>query len=216
MHMTNDESCLSWQAKEQEDKFKKAKDDKSEWEIHIKQDDNGWTNGVRLGDGDGTVPLISLGLQCRKCAAVLLVQAGPGRASRCSGHVHALQGLEAAQAEPFRHPRPPTRVCASASPSPARHPVRLPCLSVRFRQANVCLTTLGLSMLDDSVRSSCRRGGPRSSDHVDVLGNVDVMEDVLRIAAGQVLDDNITSMIDTIAKRVTLPGDEPQKSWSIL
>ena len=51
---------------------------------------------------------------------------------------------------------------------------------------------------------------------MDVLGNVDVMEDVLRIAAGQVLEDNITSMIDTIAERVTLPGDEPQKSWSIL
>ena len=71
-------------------------------------------------------------------------------------------------------------------------------------------------MLFETVCSSCRRGGPRSSDHVDVLGNIDVMEDVLRIAAGQVLEDNITSMIDTIAERVTLPGDEPKKSWSIL
>ena len=60
--------------REQQDKFQKEKDDDSEWRIDIDLDEDGWTNGVRLTDGDGTVPLISLGLQCRKCAAALLVQ----------------------------------------------------------------------------------------------------------------------------------------------
>ena len=72
--MTHGESFVSWQAKEQQDKFQKEKDDNSEWRINIDLDKDGWTNGVRLTDGDGTVPLISLGLQCRTCAAAFLVQ----------------------------------------------------------------------------------------------------------------------------------------------
>lgn len=39
-----------------------------------------------------------------------------------------------------------------------------------------------------------------------MLGNIDVMEDMLRIAAGQQLGDNVTSILDDIAARVELPG----------
>ena len=49
------------------------------------------------------------------------------------------------------------------------------------------------------------RGGPRSSDHVDLLGNVDVIADVLRIAAGVSLEDHIVSNISQIAEKITLP-----------
>lgn len=49
------------------------------------------------------------------------------------------------------------------------------------------------------------RGGPRSSDHVDLLGNVDVIADVLRIAAGHSLEDHIVSNISKIAEKITLP-----------
>ena len=58
------------------------------------------------------------------------------------------------------------------------------------------------------------RGGPRSSDHVDVLGNIDVMTDFLRIAAGQQLEDDITSNIKDIALRVFWPEDDGgQGGW---
>ncbi|KAK9829180.1 hypothetical protein WJX72_004349 [[Myrmecia] bisecta] len=53
------------------------------------------------------------------------------------------------------------------------------------------------------------RGGPRSADHVDILAHVDVMVDVLKIAAGagDELDDKILSEIDNIASRIDLNDD---------
>ena len=50
---------------------------------------------------------------------------------------------------------------------------------------------------------ACRQG-PRSSEHVDILANVDVMTDVLKIAAGygHKLKDNITSNIVDIAAQI--------------
>lgn len=48
------------------------------------------------------------------------------------------------------------------------------------------------------------RGGPRASEHVDILANVDMMTDVLKIAAGygHELKDNITSQIATISESI--------------
>ena len=64
------------------------------------------------------------------------------------------------------------------------------------------------------ISNLLHRGGPRSSDHVDVLGNIDVMTDFLRIAAGQRLEDNITSNIKDIASRVFWPEDDGgQGGW---
>ena len=54
------------QAQEEQDKNSDADDDRSEWHINTEMGIDGWTNGVKLGDGDGTVPLISTGLLCHK------------------------------------------------------------------------------------------------------------------------------------------------------
>ncbi len=49
------------------------------------------------------------------------------------------------------------------------------------------------------------RGGPLSADHVDILSNVEVLADVLRIVAGRghALQDQIVSNISQIAERVS-------------
>lgn len=48
------------------------------------------------------------------------------------------------------------------------------------------------------------RGGPDSSEHVDILGNIGVISDVLHIAAGKgdTLEDRVTSDIPRIADGV--------------
>jgi phospholipid:diacylglycerol acyltransferase len=49
------------------------------------------------------------------------------------------------------------------------------------------------------------RGGPYSADHVDILGNVDMMEDLLKIVSDfeiDTVDDLIVSDIQRIAKRI--------------
>ncbi|RKP02736.1 hypothetical protein CXG81DRAFT_10415 [Caulochytrium protostelioides] len=54
------------------------------------------------------------------------------------------------------------------------------------------------------------RGGGRTADHVDILGNTQVLEDILYIAAGKGEErvfDQISSEIDGIARNVELPPD---------
>ena len=48
------------------------------------------------------------------------------------------------------------------------------------------------------------RGGPKSSEHVDILANVEVMEDVLRIAVGhgEDMEDQVISRVPEIAANV--------------
>jgi phospholipid:diacylglycerol acyltransferase len=49
------------------------------------------------------------------------------------------------------------------------------------------------------------RGGPYSADHVDILGNLDMMEDFLKIVSDfdiDTVDDLIVSDIQKIAKRI--------------
>lgn len=50
------------------------------------------------------------------------------------------------------------------------------------------------------------RGGPRSADHVDILGHVDVLRDVLTIASGHgdELQDKILSDVKRIADNIKL------------
>lgn len=91
------------------------------------------TNGVRFSDGDGSVPLLSLGYMCQK----------------------------------FAEPR------SKHNPSG---------IKVFTRER---LHTPGMSLTDPG------RGGPLSGEHVDILGNVGVIEDVVRIATGLDVEETV-------------------------
>ncbi len=106
-------------------------------------------NGVRFSDGDGSVPLLSLGYMCQK----------------------------------FAEPR------SRHNPSGIKVYTR-----ERKHEAEKSLTDPG-------------RGGPRSGEHVDILGNVGVIEDVVRIASGLDVEENvdkdiIVSDLKNIVKKV--------------
>ncbi|KAK9847960.1 hypothetical protein WJX84_005727 [Apatococcus fuscideae] len=51
------------------------------------------------------------------------------------------------------------------------------------------------------------RGGPKASTHVEILSNALLIADVLKIAAGEVLGDSITSNINEIAAKIDLQAD---------
>lgn len=104
--------------------------------------------GLVTVDGDGTVPLMSLGYMCRD-----------GWSS--------LRGL-----------------------NPGRSPIYT------------------REYVDDSVSlfSGDIRGGPRAAKHVEILGNHEVIQDIVHIVAGQddsVREDRVHSRIDEISRRVT-------------
>jgi phospholipid:diacylglycerol acyltransferase len=105
--------------------------------------------GVRYADGDGSVPLLSLGYLC---------------------------------ADAWRRP--------SSGLNPSMLPV----------------TTREYPDRKEFVVDDPMRGGPRSSEHVDVLGNVDMMADLLRVVTGYDADDvrhdRISSDIRRVAERV--------------
>jgi phospholipid:diacylglycerol acyltransferase len=131
---------------EQEMKDSNDTSDDMLWKIDITEEREGVSvsQGVAKSDGDGTVPLISMGVMCQR----------GWRTPKLNP-----QGLRVVSRE-FPH-------------SPSQ------------------------SYLD-------LRQGPRSSEHVDILANVDVMTDVLKIAAGygHKLKDNITSNIADIAAEI--------------
>lgn len=101
-------------------------------------------NGVRKGDGDGTVPLVSLGLMCRK--GWKNTKLNPG-------------GIEIVTHE-LKHDAVPMYVDP--------------------------------------------RGGGKSGDHVDILGNYDLLDILLSVASGNYgeVEENIASEIDTIASKI--------------
>ena len=49
------------------------------------------------------------------------------------------------------------------------------------------------------------RGGDTSGDHVDIMGNRDMISDVLHIAAGEEVAEHIVSEITDISARVRIP-----------
>lgn len=107
------------------------------------------TSGVRFSDGDGSVPLLSLGYMCQK----------------------------------FAEPR------SKHNPSGIKVFTR-----ERKHETETSLADPG-------------RMGPRSGEHVDILGNVGVIEDVVRIATGwdveeKVDKDIIVSDLKNIVKRL--------------
>eukprot|EP00727_Mastigamoeba_balamuthi_P014135 m51a1_g9344 putative phospholipid:diacylglycerol acyltransferase (608) ;mRNA; f:74168-76142 len=98
-------------------------------------------NGVHETDGDGTVPLMSLGYMCTRG---------------------------------WRRPE--------LNPAGAK----------TFTREYKHDPTPGLDI----------RGGPKTADHVDILGNTDVLRDLIAIVAGQELEEKIHSNIREISARV--------------
>lgn len=114
----------------------------------IEDPENGIIHGVKYTDGDGSVPLLSLGYMC----------AGPWRDEK--------SGL---------------------NPSGSEVIIREYKHRTEF-------------MVDDPMRK-----GPNSADHVDVLGNHDMLRDFVKIVSGTEVDsvtDNIISDIEGIVKRL--------------
>jgi len=114
-------------------------------------------NGVRVSDGDGTVPLISLGTLCA------------------------------------RHWRADAKTEKKSRLNPAN-------LSVVTREARHSPRDFLLGGTLDP------RGGDGSADHVDILMNAGVLEDVIAIVAGRggELEDKIHSQIREIASKVEI------------
>jgi phospholipid:diacylglycerol acyltransferase len=131
----------------------------------VEDAENGIVHGIKYADGDGSVPLLSLGYMC----------AGPWR-NKNSG----------------------------LNPSGAK-------VIIREYEHRPEFT------VDDPMRK-----GPRSGEHVDILGHVDMMEDLLRIVTDHEVDtlgDKILSDIFGIVKRIDehpkggLP--RPRKRWGL-
>jgi len=124
----------------------------------IEDPENGIMHGIRYSDGDGSVPLLSLGYMC----------AGPWR--------NQTSGL---------------------NPSGSKVITREYMHRAEFK-------------VDDPMRK-----GPNSSEHVDVLGNHDMLIDFVKIVSDEGLDtvtDNIISDIKNIVQRIEhYPNEEPKK-----
>jgi phospholipid:diacylglycerol acyltransferase len=114
----------------------------------VEDPDNEIVHGIKYGDGDGSVPLMSLGYMC----------SGPWR-DKTSG----------------------------LNPSGSKVIVREYLHQPEF-------------VVDDPMRK-----GPHSSEHVDMLGNVEMMEDLMKIVTDYELDsleDKILSDIKGIVQRI--------------
>ena len=110
-------------------------------------------HGVKYADGDGSVPLLSLGYMC---------------------------------ADAWRRP------------DSGLNPSKIPITTKEYKHSQEFT-------VDDPMR-----GGPGSADHVDILGNFDMMEDFLKIVAGfeqETVKDQFESDILKISKEVNAhPG----------
>ena len=115
-------------------------------------------HGIYMADGDGTVPLISLGYMCVK---------GWQRMSNAADAVNL-------------------------------NPSAIKVVTKEY---------LDVPAAGSSVNV---RGGPKSGDHVDILGNYECISDVLRIAAnfpgddGDIVEERIISRIKELSDRVNL------------
>lgn len=111
--------------------------------------------GVRLVDGDGSVPLISLGYMCVD--------------GWKQGHLNP-SGVEVIARE-YQH----------------QHEF----------------------LVDDPMR-----GGPKSAEHVDIMGNIDVSQDIIRIVTNfdsSKVDTNLISDVESIASRIRIHSS--RKPW---
>ena len=60
------------------------------------------------------------------------------------------------------------------------------------------------------MNAQCCRGGPRSADHVDILGHMGVLTDVLKVASGRgkELEDDIISNVREIADKMDISEED--------
>lgn len=112
--------------------------------------------GVTFVDGDGSVPLLSLGLACADLWK--------------SGTWHNPKGTPVVTREYLDRPT--------------------------------------------GIMANPFRGGPRSGDHVDIMGNQELIEDILYIATGhgERVEPRIESQIEEMAKRLNLTGRQKPAS----
>lgn len=114
----------------------------------IEDPENGIIHGIKYSDGDGSVPLLSLGYMC---------------------------------AGPWRNPK------SGLNPSGSEVIIREYKHQPEFT-------------VEDPMRN-----GPNSSEHVDVLGNIDMLQDFVKIVSDVEVDtvtNNIISDIEGIVKRI--------------
>ncbi len=70
--------------------------------------------------------------------------------------------------------------------------------SSRLNPARIPIITR--EYVHDPLRLSLR-GGPRAADHVNILGNAEMILDVITVASGGHVDERIASDIQQIAQR---------------
>ncbi len=141
-------------------------------------------SGVQDSQGDGTVPLMSLGtpppthtdavIWCRSNDLTLLCCGG------CILRVHVCGGVEAGglSLQSGRHQGAHARVPAPAVVRVLRHPVPTGTLALC-----VCVWRPLLGTNTHSRRA--RSGGPATADHVDIMGNYEMTIDILRLVSNQ-------------------------------
>lgn len=78
-------------------------------------------------------------------------------------------------------------MCVKGWKDHARNPARVPCTTKEYQ--------------DKKPSTVSMRGGPASGDHIDLLGNQELLEDVLRLAAGGEVEGRILSNIEDMAER---------------
>lgn len=161
------------------------------WHLNKQASDpgNGLENGVQLVNGDGTVPLISLGALC-------------------------YDGWRSKELNPHGVKVNTLLRCAAATGRLAPvGPDGTPCV-----QRSEWLQVIVREIKDKSVVSPMKpRGGDEASSHVELLGNKHFLEDFIRAAAGDhdtIDEDRITSNIAEITERIQKPlGHEVEKKW---
>ena len=81
-------------------------------------------------------------------------------------------------------------MCLKGWNSEERNPARIPCTVREYKDKS------GKSVISGSLR-----GGPSSGDHVDILGNVELLEDLLSLVSGGSLEPRIVSDLAEAAQR---------------
>merc|ERR1712137_820486 len=114
------------------------------------------SSGVRMADGDGTVPLLSAGFM-------------------------SVKGWK----------------------DPLYNPSNITCITREYKHEPESLAGGGLF-------SNRFRGGRTTADHVDIMGNHDLITDILLIVSGHgdAVEERILSNIQELADSITLPSEE--------
>mmetsp|Transcript_12738 Transcript_12738/g.30319 ORF Transcript_12738/g.30319 Transcript_12738/m.30319 type:complete len:232 (+) Transcript_12738:2-697(+) len=73
-------------------------------------------------------------------------------------------------------------MCHKGWRNDARNPARIPCMIREYRDKSSNL-----------VMTGSLRGGPSSGDHVDILGNVELLEDLLTLVSGGSIEERVVS-----------------------